>query len=100
MGEYKNIDRVETIDDGTMSVFMKNGRQAIIEIVKLNEKFEAAIYGKIAAETAGIKAEKKDSLLKRLKQCDVYKECAQEAIGWVDENHLDFVEREEIKNIK
>ena len=44
MKTYKNIEKIDTLDDGTMNVLMKNGKQAVVEIVRLNEKFQAAIY--------------------------------------------------------
>lgn len=99
MAEYKNIVGVDTLDDGSMTVFMKNGRNAIIRIVKLNEKFEAAIYGMFAGVSAENES-RKEPLLVRLEKFDVYKDCAKDALGWVDENiHDDFVP-EEIKEFK
>lgn len=95
MKEYKNIEKVNTLDDGTMSVLMKNGKEAVIEVVKFNEKFQAAIYSLFTPEL-GDKG-KKECTLAKLERHDVYKECAKEALGWIDENPLEFAPPEEIK---
>ncbi|QAT42408.1 hypothetical protein [Aminipila luticellarii] len=98
MKEYKNIEKIDSLDDGTMSVLMKNGREAVIEIVKLNEKFEAAIYRIFSPELG--KGKKKESTFAKLEKHELYKECAKEALGWIDENPLEFTEPQEIKEFK
>ncbi len=98
MKEYNNIEKVNTLDDGTMNVLMKNGREAIVEIVKLNEKFQAAIYSFFTPEFG--ETARKESTLAKLNKHDAYKECAKEALGWIDENPIQFMEQEEIKDIK
>lgn len=98
MKEYKNIEKVNTLDNGSMNVMMKNGREAIIEIVKLNEKFQAAIYSLFTPELG--KPIKKESAFAKLGKHDVYKECAKEALGWIDDNSLDFPEPQELKEFK
>ncbi|MBE6033632.1 hypothetical protein [Aminipila sp.] len=95
MKEYKNIEKVNTLDDGTMNVLMKNGREAFVEIVKLNEKFQAAVYRLFTPEL-GTNVIKENTLAK-LGRYDLYKECAREALGWIDENPLAFVEQQEVK---
>lgn len=98
MKEYKNIERVNRLDDGTMNILMKNGREAIIEIVKFNEKFQAAVYSLFTPELG--KPQKRQDTLAKLGKHDAYKECAKEALGWVDENPLEFVEPPVIKEFK
>lgn len=92
-GEYKNIQSVETLENGLLTVNMKNGRQAIVEIIKLNEKFQAAVYSLFTPELC----KSKKTLLKKLEKYDAYKECAKDALGWIDDNEFEEVVREEIK---
>ncbi|QHI71510.1 hypothetical protein [Aminipila terrae] len=98
MKEYKNIEKFDTLDDGTVNVLMKNGKEAVIEIVKLNEKFQAAIYRIFAPELG--KNTKKEGTLAKLGKHDLYKECAREALGWIDQNPLEFTEPQELKTLK
>lgn len=98
MKEYKNIEKVNTLDDGTLNVFMKNGKKAIVEIIRLNEKFQASVYSLFAPDFD--ENGEKDSLLKKLEKHGAYKECARDALGWIDENPLEFIELEEIKEFK
>ncbi|MFV0518586.1 MAG: hypothetical protein ACK5MV_14435 [Aminipila sp.] len=95
MKEYNNIEKIETLDDGSMSVLMKNGKKAVIEIIRLNEKFQAAIYRLF---TPDFDTEtQKESTFAKLEKHDAFKECAKEAIGWIDDNPLEFEEPEEVK---
>lgn len=98
MKEYNNIEKINTLDDGTMNVLMKNGREAIVEIVRLNEKFQAAIYRLFTPELEEIP--RKESTFAKLGKHELYKECAKEALGWIDQNPLEFPKLEEIKEIK
>ncbi|QIB68919.1 hypothetical protein Ami103574_06100 [Aminipila butyrica] len=98
MKDYKNIEKIDTLDDGTMNVLMKNGKGAVVEIIRLNEKFQAAIYKLFAPDFEQV-AQREGSLA-RLGHHDGYKECAKEALGWIDENPLEFIEPQEIKPIK
>ena len=93
MDNYKNIMDIQTLDDGSMSIALKNGKEAIIEIVKFEEKFSAAIYCMFIPKFEQNK--KKKNLLAELQKHDAYKECAREAIGWIDENQDKFVRIEE-----
>ncbi len=98
MKDYINIEKVNTLDDGTMNVLMKNGKEAIVEIVRLNEKFQAAIYKLFTPELGEIP--KKESTFAKLGKHEIYKECAKEALGWIDQNPLEFTEPEELRKIK
>lgn len=98
MKEYNNIEKVSTLDNGTITVMMKNGREAIVEIVKFNEKFQAAIYRLFTPELGG--TIKKESTLAKLGKHDIYKECAKEALGWIDDNSLEFIKPQELKEFK
>lgn len=92
MGSYQNIDKIDVLDDGSMTVALKNGREAIIEIIKLNDKFKAAIYRWFGPNYV---EKKPKSILIELGKHDAYQECAKEALGWVDENPIEFIPIEE-----
>lgn len=95
-GNYKNIEKIEKLDDGSMSVLMKNGKEAIIEIIKFNEKFQAAIYSLFTPEPEGGEKKKK-SAFSELGKHDAYAECAKEALGWIDENPLELEKPQEVE---
>lgn len=83
MGDYKNISRIDKLDDGTMNIFMKNGIRAYIEIRRLEAAFKASIY-RLREGEAGTGGK----LIKELTHMEGVQECALDAIGWVDENPL------------
>lgn len=86
MTQYKHIEKVETLDDGTLNVFLKDGKAAIIEIIRLNEKFQAAVYHMFTPISEEQQSMKKKNLLIELEKHGEYKACAKEALGWIDEN--------------
>lgn len=98
MRDYNNIEKINTIENGNINVFMKNGREIIVEILKLNEKFQAAIYSLFTPELEGEK--KKETTFTKLGKHDLYKECAKEALGWIDKNYAELIESEEVKELK
>lgn len=100
MKNYKSIQEIETLDDGTMNVLLKNGKRAFIEIKRLNEKFEAAIYHMMIGDPIEEKRKTSMDILSKLSKHDAYKECAKEAIGWIDENPDQFLKAEEIRESK
>lgn len=95
MDEYKNIEYVNKMEDGSMNVVLRNGRRALIEIQELNSKFQAAVYALFTPDLKA-EAEKKDTFAK-LGKHDAYKECAKEALGWVDQSQLEDAKLEEVK---
>lgn len=95
MTQYKNIEKVETLDDGTLNVFLKNGKAAIVEILRLNEKFQAAIYHMLLPSPTAMHEPKKKNLLIELEKHEGYKACAKDALGWIDNNTDNlFIEEE------
>lgn len=95
MKEYKNIEKVATLDDGTLNVFLKDGKAAIVEIIRLNEKFQAAIYHMFTPILTEQEPIKKKKLLMELEKYEGYKACAKDALGWIDENpEMLFIEEE------
>lgn len=99
MTEYKNIKHIETLDDGTMNVLLKNGKRALIEITRLNEKFEAAIYRMLIGDPIGSDKKAPVDILEKLEKHEVYRECAKEALGWVDDNSEQFLKAEELGEV-
>ena len=89
---YKNIEKIVTLDDGSVSVLMKEGKQAIIEFIKLNEKWQAKVYSMFVPEVG--EPTKKKTAFDKAVEHEVYKDCAKEALGWIDENPLEFVPEE------
>lgn len=95
MEDYKNISRIEKLDDGTMNIFMKNGLRAYVEIRKLEAAFKASVYrlreGEIHPGTR---------LIKELRVNGGLQDCVRDTIGWVDENPMAVDGPEELKEIQ
>ena len=91
MDNYKNIYGIEKLDDWATSVFLKNGRQAYIEIKRLNANFTASVYHFWKDDI------RERKLIKELGKHDEATACLQEAMGWVDEHSAQFLKPEEIK---
>lgn len=88
MDDYKNISKIEKLDDGTMNILMKNGMRAYVEIRKWEAAFKASVYR--------LKEGDVKSLIKELSHSGALADCAREAIGWVDANPLTHLPQEEV----
>ncbi|WP_027400121.1 hypothetical protein [Anaerovorax odorimutans] len=97
MDDYKNILRIETLNDGTMNILLRNGKRALIEIKRLNKKFEAAIFHMLVGDPDLGEEKARVSIMDKLNKHDAYKECAKEAIGWIDSNYDKYFQLEETK---
>ncbi len=82
MDEYKNIVKVESQDDGSVNIVLRNGKRALIQIKEMDRKFRAEIYYLFGSLTGS----EEGSLLTRLEQHEGFQECARDALGWVDAN--------------
>lgn len=91
--KYNNIQKIEMLEDGSAGLILKESRRAIVEIVKMNEKFQAAIYRFVYGSGD---TQKKKNVIAELSKHTAYNECMKEALGWVDENPGAF-ELEEYK---
>ena len=90
--EYNNIENMVMLEDGTASVLLKKGRKAIIQINKMNDRFEAAIYRMVFGGPEA-EREKKD-VAARLSRHAAINDCLLEALGWVDGNPGVFIPEE------
>lgn len=95
MADYKNILKVERLDDGTMNIFMKSGMTAYVEFRKLETAFKTSIYRLRKGDLPSGK-----SLIREFTQGAELQECMREAIGWIDENPFIVNPAEEIKDVR